>query len=64
MTFLFPEGYKGILNVSKLEANGKVLTRWYVVLTCLSKLYPNSSPLCFRGCHMLGTMFHVWWEYP
>lgn len=28
----------------------------------LSRVYPFSSPLCFRECNSLGIMYHIWWE--
>lgn len=54
--------YKGILNVSLIEANVKVITRWDMVPLRLSRVYPFSSPLCFRECNSLGIMYHIWWE--
>lgn len=56
--------YKGILNVSLIEASVKVLTRWYLVPTHLAKMYLSSSADCFRGCSLRGTMLHLWWECP
>lgn len=40
------------------------MSRWYLVPTHLAKYYPQSSPLCFRGCGHLGTLLHTLWEYP
>lgn len=56
--------YKGIQNVSLIEANLKVLTRWYLTLSKLFRMFPSANPLCFRGCEMVGSMAHVWWECP
>lgn len=50
----------GIMNVAQLEAN--VFSRWYIVPADLAKMYPLSSLLCFRGCNLMGSMFHVQWE--
>lgn len=55
-------GTNGILNVATVEANLKMLTHWYLVPTRLAKMYPSVSPLCFRGCQMLRTMWHIWWK--
>lgn len=30
----------------------------------LAKIYPKVKALCFRGCKLLGTIAHVWWECP
>lgn len=60
----FSSAYKGILNISLIEADLKVLSRWYLVPTRLAKFYPQSSPLCFRGCGHLGSLLHILWECP
>lgn len=60
----FFRSFKGILNISLIEASLKVITRWYLTPSRLSLMYPSVSPLCFRGCHMKGTMMHIWWECP
>lgn len=54
--------FKGIFDTSLVEANLKVTTRWYLVPNRLAAIFPSSSPLCFRDCHILSTMIHVWWE--
>lgn len=28
----------------------------------LSRMYPNSSALCFWGCRQVGLIFHTWWS--
>lgn len=55
---------KGILNASLIEASLKVLTRWYYVPSRLAVIYPGTSPLCFRGCELEGTMLHILWTCP
>lgn len=60
----FFRSFKGILNISLIEASLKVITRWYLTPSRLSIMYPSVSPLCFRGCNMKGTMIHIWWECP
>lgn len=56
--------FKGIFNISLIEASLKVLTRWYYVPSRLVLIYPGTSPLCFRGCELEGTMLHIWWTCP
>lgn len=60
----FRRSYKGILNTGLIEANVKLITRWYYVPTRLAKIYPDALPLCFRGCGHLGTIHHIWWTCP
>lgn len=56
--------YKGILNISLIEASLKVLTRWYIVPTRLTRMYNTDTTECFRGCNLRGSMLHIWWECP
>lgn len=51
-------------NVTAMEANYKVLTRWYLVPARMAKYTPNHSALCFRGCTDPGTHLHIWWTCP
>lgn len=51
-------------NVLAVEANYKVLTRWYLVPVRVAKYTQNYSAQCFHGCTELGTYFHVWWTCP
>lgn len=60
----FQRSYRGILNISLIEANLKILTSWYYVPSRLAVIYLEASPLCFRGCDLEGTMFHIWWTCP
>ena len=30
----------------------------------LASFVPDASPLCFRGCGLEGTMYHIWWKCP
>lgn len=39
-----------MLNVTYMAANFKMFSRWCMVPDELSKMYPDSSPLCFKGC--------------
>lgn len=56
--------YKGIINTSLMEANIKIMTRWYMTPARLAKIFPSVEPLCFRGCQLTGTILHVWWTFP
>lgn len=58
----FQRSFKGILSISLIEASLKVLTCWYRVPSLLAKIYPDASPLCFRNCNHIGTMYHIWWS--
>lgn len=51
--------FRGVRNTSLIEANLKVLTRWYLVPTRLAKIF--TSPQYFKGCDIPGSMIHVWW---
>lgn len=55
---------KSIINTSLIEANYKVLMRWYMVPERIATFVPGASPRCFRGCNTNGTMFHTWWTCP
>lgn len=60
----FQNSYKDILNISLMKANIKLITRWYYVPSRLARIYPEASPLCFKGCDLEGTMFHICWSCP
>lgn len=47
-----------------LETNYKVLTRWYLVPTRISKFFPQYPSHYFRGCTVPGSHVHIWWECP
>lgn len=55
---------KGYINTSLIEANYKVLLRWYMVPARIATYIPGASPLCFRGCGGEGTIYHTWWSCP
>lgn len=59
----FRRSDKGIMNTSLIEANIKIFTRWYYIPTRLARIYPDASPLCYRGCNRVGSMYHTW-TYP
>lgn len=58
----FQQAFKGMVNTTLMEANLKIITRWYMVTEPLVNIFPNTSPLCFRGCNILDTFFQTWWE--
>lgn len=47
-----------------IEANYKTLLRWYFVLARVARRHPSTSPICFRCCGQMGTVYHVWWQCP
>ena len=51
-------------NIQAVEANYKVLTRWYLVPARIAKYAKNYSAQCFRGCSDIGIHFHTWWSCP
>ena len=51
-------------NIIALEANYKVLMRWYLVPARISKFLPSYPAGCFRGCGERGTHEHIWWSCP
>lgn len=60
---------RGWLNICKCskslttkETAIKLITRWYYTPTRIHKIYPQSSPNCFRGCSHLGSYIHTFWE--
>lgn len=59
----FRRSYKGIMNIALIEAN-KILTRWYYVPARLARIFTDASPVCYRGCNQVGSMFHIWWTCP
>lgn len=48
----FCRNYKGIMNISLVEAIIKVFTRWYDVPTRLTMMFPNVSPYATVGATM------------
>lgn len=55
---------KSLINTSVIEANYKVILRWYMVQTRLATYVLGASPKCFRGCGQDGTIYHIWWQCP
>lgn len=49
-------------NVGIQESRFKLLSRWYLTLDKLAKMYPQMKGECWR-CHGRGADFlHVWWS--
>lgn len=55
---------RSLINTLIIEANYKVLLRWYMVPVRLTSYVPGASPHCFRGCGQEGKAFHTWWQCP
>ncbi|CAH2283543.1 Hypothetical predicted protein, partial [Pelobates cultripes] len=47
-----------------IEAHRKLLYRWHLTPYTFHKIYPNSSPLCWRCLAEIGTHKHIWWSCP
>lgn len=52
--------FKGIMNVSLVEAGFKVVSHWYFEPEGLHRMYTDSSALFFQGCGQVGSKFHLW----
>lgn len=52
------------LDTQSAEMNYKCISRSYLTPEILSKYQAGSTALCWRGCHGLGTMGHIWWSCP
>lgn len=46
------------------EVNYKLLTWWHYTPVVLHKTFPQTSPLCWRGCGERATRAHIWWYCP
>ncbi|CAH2246010.1 Hypothetical predicted protein [Pelobates cultripes] len=55
---------KLIKSATLIEQHMKMVYRWYLVPEKLHKLYPSSSPECWRCTKHIGTTVHVWWHCP
>lgn len=55
---------KGILDIPLIEANLKVMMRWYLVPLRLAKLYLSFCPYFLWGFKLLGLMLNIWWDCP
>lgn len=42
----------------------KVLTRWYFTPLRLFHMKAQSNSLCWKGCGMVGSFNHCWWNCP
>lgn len=45
------------------ESLQKIFLWWYYTPTKLAKIYPNSSPLCWKNCGLPETLYYIW-NYP
>lgn len=48
--------------INHWEAAQKLFHKWYFTPERLAKIYPNTSPNCWRGCAQIGSLSHIWWE--
>ena len=51
-------------SINLWELNQKIVLRWYLTPYRISKFSPQASPLCWRRCGLVGTLFHILWECP
>lgn len=56
----FPLRYFRSLNI--LLSVFKLSSRWYLTPTRLAHMSRNSSRLCWKGCGLEGSFFHLWWS--
>lgn len=40
----------------------KIITRWYLTLQTISYMSSTYSPKCWKGCDVLGSFAHCWWQ--
>lgn len=40
----------------------KLLHRWYLAPLRISKMDPNTSPMCWRDCSSTGNLLHILWS--
>lgn len=52
------------MSVSYKENIYKMLYRWHLPLARLSKMFPGTSPVCWKCNAAMGTYFHSWWTCP
>lgn len=46
------------------ETSLKIIHRWQYTPCRLSKMFTNTSPLCWRECGQKGHLLHMFWECP
>ena len=56
--------HKSAIDTNTEEMNYKLITRWYNTPDKMGRIQVESSRLCWRGCQMVGTIAHIWWECP
>lgn len=50
--------------ITHWEASLKIIHRWQYTPSRLSKMFHNTSPLCWRDCGHKGHLLHMFWECP
>lgn len=56
--------YKATTCTPLRELSIKIIQRWYLTPEILSKFPQHPSPLCWRGCGNIGTLYHTLWSCP
>lgn len=54
--------HSSAVNTNTVEINYKCLTRWYITPDKACKAGKTSE--CWRGCKVVATMAHIWWDCP
>lgn len=61
---IFIKNHKCSLNVNVQENGFKIISRWYRTPSILHKLFPSSSPTCWRCLSGTGSILHIFWSCP
>lgn len=56
--------HSSAVDIKMIETNFKCLARWYVTPDKISTFQTDKSAECWKGCKVLGTLAHLWWECP
>lgn len=50
--------------ITHWESLQKLFHKWYFTPDRLARIYPSTSPKCWRGCDNTGSLSHIWWDFP
>lgn len=56
--------YAATKSANLWELTHKILLRWYLTPYRISKFSLQASPLCWRNCGDIGTLYHIMWRCP
>lgn len=56
--------YSATKSVNLWELTQKILLRWYLTPLQISKFDIYTSPLCWRKCGAISTLYHILWDCP